>query len=141
MIVDDESTVRQAIKRLLEHAGYEVEAVDGGHAALAAISERAYDLVITDFSMPGMSGDQLVTQIRERLPSQRIIMATAFVEEYKVFGQHSANVDALLLKPFSLKELHEAIAWVMKPKGETQANVLPPNAGQTPKVIRPSSEA
>jgi len=126
MVVDDEPTVRNAIKRLLEHAGHTVATAEGGEAALEILAKETFDLVITDFSMPGMHGDQLVARIRQTIPNQRIIMATAFVEEYKVFGQTSAPVDALLLKPFSLQELHEAIARVMQPGNDRQWDAPPP---------------
>ncbi len=117
LVVDDEPTVRRGIKMLLEHDGHEVFAVDNGDAALAQLAQRKLDLVITDYSMPGMQGDQLVARIREIHPHQLIIMATAFVEEYKIEGQASGRVDALLLKPFSLKELREAIEQVLNFSG------------------------
>jgi len=126
LVVDDEPTVRNAIKRLLEHAGHTVDTAEGGEAALELLAKQSFDLVVTDFSMPGMHGDQLVARIRQIIPSQRIIMATAFVEEYKVFGQTSAPVDALLLKPFSLHELHEAIARVMGREDYRQWEAPPP---------------
>ena len=113
LVVDDESMVREAIKRLLEHGGHVVSTADSGEAALALLGQRKFDVVITDFSMPGMQGDQLVSRIRQQWPDQRIIMATAFVEEYKVFGEASGRVDHLLLKPFSFKELHDAIERVL----------------------------
>jgi len=99
---------------------------EGGEAALALLAKKRFDLVVTDFSMPGMHGDQLVTRIRQTIPNQRIIMATAFAEDYKVFGQTSAPVDALLLKPFSLQELHEAIARVMEQENDRQWDAPPP---------------
>jgi CheY-like chemotaxis protein len=113
LVVDDEAMVRDAIKRLLEHGGHVVVAADSGPAALSILEHRKFDVIITDFSMPGMQGDQLVSRIREQWPDQRIIMATAFVEEYKVFGEASGRVDYLLLKPFSLKDLHNAIETVL----------------------------
>lgn len=113
LIVDDEALVREAMQRLLEHDGYEVEAFSDGQSVLKRLQERTFDLVITDFSMPGMSGDELVARIRELSPSQRIILATAYVEEFRVFGQPQDNVDAVLLKPFSFKELAEAVELVM----------------------------
>ena len=133
MVVDDEPTVRNAIKRLLEHAGYIVDTADGGEPALELLAKKAFDLVVTDFSMPGMHGDQLVAKIRQTNPNQRIIMATAFVEEYKVFGQATAPVDALLLKPFSLQELHEAIARAMAREDAPQWEAAPRTiTGQQP---------
>ena len=113
MVVDDEPMVRQALKLMLKHARCEAEAVEDGKAALDMLAQRKFDVVITDFSMPGMHGDQLVARIRQIYPMQPIIMATAFVEEYKVFGQPGGSVDALLLKPFAFKELTDAIDRVL----------------------------
>jgi len=124
--VDDEAMVREAIKRLLEHGGHVVETVESGEAALALLGQRQFDVVITDFSMPGMQGDELVFRIRERWPDQRIIMATAFVEEYKVFGEASGRVDQLLLKPFSYKDLHDAVERVLTQALSFDQNAMPP---------------
>ena len=107
LIVDDEPAVRQCVKFILERTGHEVRTVDGGEAALEALAKLEFDLVITDFSMPGMRGDQLVARIRKQLPTQPIIMATASAEDY--MPQLSGIVDALIHKPFSLAELHQAI--------------------------------
>lgn len=82
--------------------------------------------------MPGMHGDQLVARIRQLIPAQPIIMASAFVEEYKIFGEASAHVDALLLKPFSIKELREAIEQVLIQAPPDQTSDLPPIAKPLP---------
>jgi CheY-like chemotaxis protein len=131
LVVDDEPLIRHSMKMLLEHDGHKVCAVESGEAALELLAQRRFDLIITDFSMPGMYGDQLVACIRASLPDQPIIMATAFVEEYKIFGDVSAFPDALLLKPFSLKELREAIEQVLPQEQSDQTSDLPP-------IIKPS---
>jgi CheY-like chemotaxis protein len=126
LVVDDEQLVRDSIKMLLKHAGHEVTVVESGEAALEQLAEKKFDIVITDFSMPAMPGDLLVTRIRQMLPLQRIIMATAFAEEYKVFNQSSYCVDALLLKPFSFQAIQKVLTRkdhlpgpdVMPPSGE-----------------------
>lgn len=130
LVADDEPIVRRSLRMLLEHDGNEVCAVDNGEAALAQLTERRFDVVITDFSMPGMQGDQLVARIRQVQPDQPIIMSTAFVEEYKVFGQAFGSVDALLFKPFTLKELREAIDLAM-------ARVRPQHALFLPTALQP----
>jgi len=81
LVVDDEFIVRRVVMQLLNRAGYAAEAVESGEAALALLARRKFDVVITDFAMPDMPGDQLAARIRKLLPAQRIIMATAFVEE------------------------------------------------------------
>jgi CheY-like chemotaxis protein len=57
--------------------------------------------------MPEMAGDELVVQIKHKIPSQPIIMITAYAEEFTRCGQ---SADALLSKPFSFADLRQAIA-------------------------------
>ena len=101
--------MQQGVHILAVDDGHQVTPAASGEAALAQLAQRKFDLIITDFSMPGMHGDQLVAHVRKLVPNQPIIMATGFVEEYNDFGQASGGVDALLLKPFSHKDLREAI--------------------------------
>jgi CheY-like chemotaxis protein len=113
LVVDDEALVGESIKLLLNHEGHKVCHVQSGEAALAELAQRKFDLVITDFLMPGMQGDELVASIRQLAPAQPIIMVTAFLQEFKVFGQLAGQPDAVLLKPFSLTELCDAIDRVL----------------------------
>jgi len=113
LVVDDEALVGETIKLLLDHEEHKVCHVESGEAALAELAQRKFDLVITDFLMPGMQGDELVASIRQLAPAQPIIMVTAFINEFKVFGQSSGKPDAILLKPFSLTELRDAIHRVL----------------------------
>jgi DNA-binding response OmpR family regulator len=113
LVVDDEALVGETIKLLLDHEKHKVCHVESGEAALAELEQRKFDLVITDFLMPGMQGDELVANIRQLAPAQPIIMVTAFIKEFKVFGQSNGKPDAILLKPFSLTELRDAIDRVL----------------------------
>jgi two-component system cell cycle sensor histidine kinase/response regulator CckA len=109
LVVDDEPTVCKAFKMLLNFEGHDVEYVHNGAAALALLNERAFDLVITDFSMPGMKGDELAARIKKLRPTQSIILASAFAGDYEFLGHSIGQVDALLIKPFSREALREAI--------------------------------
>jgi CheY-like chemotaxis protein len=138
LVVDDEPMVRRAIRQMLKHIGHEVEDVESGEAALALLAQRKFDIVMTDFSMPGMQGDELIARIRQSLPLQPIIVATAFAEEYKVFGQPSGRTNALLLKPFSLKDLNEAIEHVLAHDSSPKTDVMPGTENEgSPKESKP----
>ena len=113
LVVDDEPTVGRAIKMLLQFDGHEVQTVDSGEAALALLEQRQFDVVITDFSLLGMKGDQLAARIKQRWPDQPIIMATAFAADFNNSGKPSAGVNLVISKPFSQKELREAVATVL----------------------------
>ncbi len=88
-----------------------VAAEDGSHG-LAVFSAEAFDLVITDRAMPGMSGDQVAAAVKERAPDVPVIMLTGFGA---LMETRPEGVDAVVAKPVTLDELRAAIATVMNP--------------------------
>ena len=113
LIVDDEPSVRSAIQMMLKYYGYSAQAVDDGHQALESCETGEFDLVITDYMMPGMNGGELASRIKQRWPDQKIIMVTAFAEDFLAGSVHAKLVDCVLSKPFSLADLHAAILRVL----------------------------
>jgi CheY-like chemotaxis protein len=136
LVVDDEPSVRRAVKLLLEHAGHKVWDADGGESALQQLAQRKFDIVITDFSMPGMPGDQLIARIRQILPAQPIILLTGFPDEYDAFGQPAGKVDILLLKPFTLGELHDAIRRVLALQPPAEPDLTTSEVAHLPRDFR-----
>jgi CheY-like chemotaxis protein len=116
LVVDDEPSVSNAVKLLLQSDGHQVEAVNSGKDALAMFEPGRYDLVFTDFAMPEMKGDKLADAIRMRVPEQPIVMLTAYPGAVPL----SANVDHVVAKPFRLQHLREAITKVL-PEGSHPA--------------------
>lgn len=112
LVVDDEPNVCRAIKLLLKFDGHEVQTVESGEATLAMLEHNTFDLIITDYSMAGMKGNQLAATIKQCWPGQPVIMATALAADFHPSGRPSGGVDYVLSKPFFLIELREAIAWV-----------------------------
>jgi len=78
-----------------------------GQEALQLFIGSAYDLVITDYLMPGMLGDELSDCIRNIAPGQPILMVTAYVEKLLAAGKPA---EGMLGKPFSVADLRRAIA-------------------------------
>ena len=113
LVVDDEPAVCDAIKMMLKFDGHTVQTADGSKAALALLEQDKFDLIIMDYSMPGMKGGELAAVIKQRLPHQPIIMITAYAEMLKSSSNPLPGVDFILSKPFSLADLREAIAGVL----------------------------
>ena len=133
LMVDDMPSKARVMKLFLEHYGHEVCTVDGGAAALQHLTQRKFDVVITAFWMPEMNGGQLVVRIRQLMPNQPIIMCTTAEPDYAVLEKPSGHVNALLLEPFSLKELREAIedvsdGWDSDDKSLRPLQIKPPRA-------------
>lgn len=93
---------------LLEIDGYIVETAVDGLQAIAAFQKDKFDLIFTDFAMPGMNGHELATVIKAREPSQPVVMISAYVDVFCT-EETPPNIDLLLGKPFTLQELRNAI--------------------------------
>ena len=112
LVVDDEPFVCDAVKMMLTFDGHIVETASNGKDALALFEEGKFDLVITDFAMPNMKGDELAAAIKARSPRQPIVMITAYAEMLQSSGNPLTAVDFVISKPFLLENLREAIAKV-----------------------------
>ena len=113
LVVDDEPFVCDAVKMMLAFDGHDVVTANDGTEALAIFDKNRFDLVITDFAMPGMKGDELAAAIKARSPGQPVVMITAYAEMLQSSGQQLPGVDYLVSKPFLLEHLREAISTVL----------------------------
>jgi signal transduction histidine kinase/DNA-binding response OmpR family regulator len=107
LVADDNGDLRDYVRRLLEAAGYAVDVVGDGAAALDAVRSRRPDLLLSDVMMPGMDGFQLLQAIRKDplLADLPVVMLSARAgEEAQVEGLES-GADDYLAKPFSAREL------------------------------------
>jgi two-component system chemotaxis response regulator CheY len=77
LIVDDEEAVGYVFERYLAIKGYRVSVVNGGEQALEAFRRDTPDLVITDYKMPGMNGDELLLRLRAIAPGLPAVMISA----------------------------------------------------------------
>lgn len=106
LIAEDEAAVREFVLRALrDGAGHDVTAVADGSAALEALSEASFNLLLTDIRMPGMDGIALALAASRDHPDMRILLMTGFAEE----EQRAHNLDRLIhkvvRKPFTLDEI------------------------------------
>jgi CheY-like chemotaxis protein len=123
LLVEDDLHVRDCFELLLEFDGHEILPVDSGHAALAVLEQRKFDLVVTDYWMPGMNGDELARLIKERWPDQPVIMVGGSMVDGCTFDTSIPGVDCLVNKPFSLAELRAAIVWALDLHADSQLTV------------------
>ena len=121
LVVDDEPFVCDAVKMMLAFDGHIVETASNGKEALALFGIGKFDLVITDFAMPSMKGDELAAAIKARSPGQPVVMITAYAEMLQSSGNPLPGVDFVLSKPFLLENLREAIAKVAPAAKATNA--------------------
>jgi len=116
LFVDDEEIHLHSVPPILEHLGYRVVGRTDAKAALELFRERpdAFDAVITDQMMPSMTGEILARELRRIRPDIPIVLCTGFSETIDEDRAMALGIGAFLMKPFSVKELAEALRGVLK---------------------------
>ncbi len=112
LIVDDMATMRRIIKSLLEQLGFKnIDEAEDGAVALEKLKKGKYDLVITDWNMPNMTGLELVQEIRKdpQLKDIPVLMVTAEAKKENVIAAIKAGVNNYVVKPFTAETLKEKL--------------------------------
>lgn len=110
LIVDDEAGVRRTFDRILASAGYATATAESGSAALDALDDEAFDLVLLDLKMPGLNGVQTLREIRKRLPELPVYILTAFQNQFTTELREAAHDGVhfeLMHKPIEAARLIE----------------------------------
>jgi two-component system response regulator FlrC len=105
LLVEDDRALREALADTLALGGHEYRAVDCAEAALLAIAEESFGLVVSDVNMPGMDGHQLLAQIRQRQPQLPVLLMTAFGAVERAVDAMRQGAADYLVKPFEPKAL------------------------------------
>ena len=109
LVVDDEQLVCDALEMMLKFDGHNVQTATNGAEALACLDRAEFDLVITDYAMPQMKGDELAQRIKQTHPALPIVMITAHAEVLQSTGTPLTGIAVVISKPFMLETLREAI--------------------------------
>ena len=111
LIVDDEPSIRQIERRILEKGGYRVvEAVSGAEAFARVEQGPPPDLMIVDLEMPEMSGEELVRRVHATLGRLKVLYVTGNIDRLLDVRQLVWEGEAFLDKPFTAKGLLEAVS-------------------------------
>jgi CheY-like chemotaxis protein len=117
LLAEDDEAVREFVKRALGHYGHRVTAVGDGGAALAALEESPYDLLLTDIVMPGMDGIALALKATKERPALPVVLMTGFAAERQRAHNLDALIDRVVSKPFSLKEICAVVEDALQARG------------------------
>jgi len=112
LICDDNPVNRKVAAVFATRMGFDVSEVDGGAAALELLAAQQFDIVLLDISMPGMSGDEVLTRYlaSDPMPRPRILAYTAHAFPEEKARLLAAGFDDLLIKPVSLATLQSTCA-------------------------------
>ncbi|GGK80576.1 DNA-binding response regulator [Mangrovihabitans endophyticus] len=129
LVVDDDPTVSDVVRRYLEQDGYRVRLVGDGNAALAAVDAETPDLVVLDLMLGGIDGLEVCRRLRRDRPGLPVVMLTALGEESDRVVGLEVGADDYVTKPFSPRELVLRVRSVLR-------RTMPPENDAPPVMLR-----
>jgi len=122
LVVDDELSMRELLDITLRQEGYDVTLADGGEAAIRALDDTAFDLVVTDLRMRGVDGLAVLRAVKERAPGTAVLVVTAFASTDTAVEAMKLGAYDYVTKPFKLDELNLTIAGALERKHLQEEN-------------------
>jgi two-component system cell cycle sensor histidine kinase/response regulator CckA len=117
LFVDDEASIRELVAEILRREGWEVETAASGEEALNLVRQHGashYQLLITDLTMPGLSGIQLAREVYQLDPHLPVVLCSGYGTEVTQQGGDVPNMVLYIQKPYRRKQLLDAIQHVLK---------------------------
>ena len=114
LIVEDEPLIGWSVANTLKKAGYQVTVVDSGEKAIERMNSAEFDLIVTDFKLPKISGIAVAANAKSRYPTIPVILMSAYEECRMLIDSFQRNVDLYMQKPFDLSELTIAVRSLTK---------------------------
>lgn len=105
LLVDDDDDIRRSVGDYFEARGHEVSCVSRGEEGLAKLDDESFDIVITDIQMPGMSGFEVLEQVKAKSPATEVIMVTGFGDIDSAVRAMREGAFDFFTKPIKMREL------------------------------------
>jgi twitching motility two-component system response regulator PilH len=126
LVVEDDPNIRRLNTAVLANFGYQVDAAEDGAAAWKALQLDKYDLLITDHDMPKVTGVELLQKLHDTSMKLPVIMATGTLPEEQLARHPWLEIEAVLLKPYTLDELLDTVRNVLHMTAGNHQEIVPP---------------
>ena len=124
LIVEDEETLRESIKRIFIREGFVVDGADSAEKGLALLEVNVYDVIISDIILPGMDGIEMLIKVREQNPDQIVIIVTAYASLDTSVKALRAGAYDYIMKPIIHEEIKQIVRNALRQKSLQNENVL-----------------
>jgi DNA-binding NtrC family response regulator len=105
LVVDDDESIRNIVKAILEGEGYIVDLAATGREAIKRTEETAYNVVLIDIRLPDIEGVELLKLMKDAVPRTRKIMVTGYPSMQNAIAALNKNADAYMIKPIDIEKL------------------------------------
>ena len=120
LIVDDEANIRLTLLETLASMDVRAETAENGKDALRLMEDHAFDLVLLDLKMPGMSGMEVLQEVARRTPDVPVVMITAHGDVETAVEAMQAGAATFIQKPFTLAEIRKLVTETLDPDARSR---------------------
>ncbi len=124
LIVEDEDTLCESLRRVFLRERYEVDVAGSAEAALGILGDGSYSLIISDIILPGMNGIELLKLIKERIPDQLVVIMTAYASLETAIEALRAGTYDYVVKPIIHEEIKQIVKNALSQKALKSENIL-----------------
>lgn len=117
LLIDDDEWIRDSLSLFFESEGCRLLALETAEEALAELERQPYDIIITDYKLPGMDGLRFLGRIKSSHPEALKILITAFGTDDIFSAAMDLGVKELITKPFTSKTIENSLARLIASKG------------------------
>ena len=122
LVVDDELSMREFLGILLEGEGYRVDQAESAEDALGCLDREGYDMVISDVSMPGLGGIELLARVKAQAPDTAVLMITAFTTAEQAVEAMKLGAYDYIAKPFKVEEVKVLVRKALEKRSLVEEN-------------------
>ena len=108
LVVDDDEVIRDTLCELLS-GEYDCQTADSAETALTKLETQPFDVVLTDISMPGLNGMELLNRVRQSYPGTSVIIISGLTDEEQARNLIELGASDYLLKPFRLEVVENSV--------------------------------
>ncbi len=121
LVVEDDNDINRILKRYLEREHYEVDSAFSGTEAKLLLSMNSYDLIILDLMIPGITGEELIQEVRKKSQTPILVISAKIALEDKVNALKN-GADDYMTKPFEREEVLARVEAILRRSGQVAAN-------------------
>ena len=124
LIVEDEDTLRESLKRIFVKADFSVDTAESAEKALSMLESNIYDVIVSDIILPGEDGIEMLTRVRQELPDQLFIVMTAYASIDTAIKALRAGAYDYIMKPVIHEEIKQVVGNAIRQRHLQVENVL-----------------
>ena len=119
LLIDDDVWIRDSLRLFFEAEGCVLSALETAEEGIEALNEQCYDIIISDYRLPGMDGLAFLKQVKKMQPSAVKILITAYGNKEVVSEARKIGIEDFIEKPFTNKSIEESLFRLIE-KGEVK---------------------